>query len=113
MIEPSELEQFSTQVSEHLFNHILPLWCGPALDQKNGGWMSWLSDDLKPDRSQPKGLIVHARILWAFSAAHQRRAEPIFSEMAQRAFDFVMTKFWDSEHGGAFWRLDDEGKVID
>jgi len=33
--------------------------------------------------------------------------------MADRAFDFVMGKFWDTEHGGAFWRLDDAGRVID
>ena len=33
--------------------------------------------------------------------------------MTERAFDFVMNKFWDAEHGGAFWRLDDQGKVID
>ena len=33
--------------------------------------------------------------------------------MAERAFDFVMTKFWDTGHGGAYWRLDDRGKVLD
>ena len=75
--------------------------------------MAWLSNDLKPDRSQPKGLIVNSRILWAFSAAHQVRPEPVYAEMAERAFDFVMNKFWDARHGGAFWRLDDAGKVID
>ena len=56
MIQPAELEKFSAQVSEHLFGHYLPFWCGPALDRENGGWMAWLSNDLKPDRSQPKGL---------------------------------------------------------
>ena len=113
MIKPAELEKFSAEVSEHLFGHILPFWCGPALDQKNGGWMAWLSNDLKPDRSQPKGLIVNSRILWAFSAVHRVRPEPVYFEMTERAFDFVMNKFWDAEHGGAFWRLDDQGKVID
>jgi mannobiose 2-epimerase len=33
--------------------------------------------------------------------------------MADRAFGFVMQKFWDAEHGGAFWRLNGLGKVID
>jgi cellobiose epimerase len=109
----TNLEKFSKQVSEHLFGHYLPFWCGPALDQKNGGWMGWLSNDLKPDRSQPKGLIVNSRILWAFSAAHRARPEKFFQQMAERAFDFVMNKFWDAKHGGAFWHLNDEGKVID
>ncbi len=55
MIKPAELEKLSTEVSEHLFGHYLPFWCGPALDRENGGWMAWLSNDLKPDRAQPKG----------------------------------------------------------
>jgi cellobiose epimerase len=113
MTKPAELEAFSAQVGEHLFGHYLPFWCGPALDQKNGGWMAWLSNDLKPDRTQPKGLIVNTRILWAFSAAHQARPESLYAEMAERAFDFLMNKFWDAQHGGAFWRLDDVGQVID
>ena len=113
MCMKTDLEKLSRQVSEHLFGFYLPFWCGPALDLKNGGWMAWLSNDLHPDRSQPKGLIVNARILWAFSAVHRVRPEPVYFEMADRAFGFVMQKFWDAEHGGAFWRLNGLGKVID
>ncbi|HXS67283.1 MAG TPA: AGE family epimerase/isomerase [Candidatus Polarisedimenticolia bacterium] len=113
MIRQSNLEQFSAQAAEHLFGHILPFWCGPALDNKNGGWMAWLSNDLKPDRSKPKGLIVNARILWTFSAVYRVKPDPLCQEMAQRAFDVVMNKFWDTKHGGAFWQLNDQFKVID
>ena len=109
----NEQNDFSRRVEDHLFGHYLPFWCGPALDRENGGWMAWLSNDLKPDRSQPKGLIVNNRILWAFSAVHRVRPEPVYREMAERAFDFVMNKFWDAQHGGAFWRLDDSGKLLD
>ena len=113
MISTAEQQKFSAQVAEHLFDFYLPFWCGPALDRENGGWMAWLSNDLKPDRSQPKGLIVNSRIVWAFSAAHRVRPQPVYREMAERAFEFVMNKFWDAQHGGAFWRLSDTGKVID
>ena len=113
MISPVELKKFSAQVGEHLSGFYLPFWCGPALDQKNGGWMACLANDLKPDRSQPKGLIVNARILWAFSAAYRAKADPLYKQMAERAFDFVMNKFWDVKLGGAFWRLNDRGEVID
>lgn len=113
MITPPDLERFRAEVGEHLFGHYLPFWSGPALDPKNGGWMAWLSNDLKPDRTRPKGLIVNCRILWAFSAAHRVRPEPVYFYMAARAFDFVIHKFWDEEHGGAFWRLDDAGQVRD
>lgn len=113
MISIKQQKQFSAQVSRHLYDFYLPFWCGPALDLQNGGWMGWLSNDLKPDRSQPKGLIVHARILWAFSAAYRAKSDPLYKQMAGRAFAFLMEKFWDAKHGGAFWRLDDAGKVLD
>ena len=91
----------------------MPFWCGPALDHEQGGWMGWLSNDLKPDRTQPKGLIVNSRILWAFSAVHRVRPEKLFQQKAGRALDFVVNRFWDTQYGGAFWRLDDTGHVLD
>jgi mannobiose 2-epimerase len=113
MIKPAELELFLRRINEHLYTHILPFWSGPALDAKNGGWMAWLSNDLKPDRSKPKGLIINCRILWAFSAVHRVRPDPAYARMAERAFDFVMNRFWDAKHGGAFWQLHDDGSVLD
>jgi len=112
-MDAQNLNQFAAQVRAQLFDHILPFWCGPAVDHEQGGWLAWLSNDLKADRTQPKGLIVNSRILWAFSAAHQVRPEAIYRQMADRAFDYVMNKFWDAQHGGAVWRLDDSGKVLD
>src|SRR5262245_12719028 len=107
------MNEFAQRVSDHLFGHILPFWCGPALDQEAGGWQAWLSNDLQPDHSQPKGLIVNSRILWAFSAVHRVRSEALYQRMAERAFDFVMNRFWDAQNGGAFWQLDRQGKVLD
>lgn len=105
--------QNTSQFAAQLFGHILPFWCGPALDHEQGGWMAWLSNDLKPDRSQPKGLILNCRILWTFSAVYRVKPDSLYSEMAERAQDFVMNKFWDMQHGGAFWRLADHGQVLD
>jgi cellobiose epimerase len=112
-MKPNQLQNFSQRVSDQLFGHLMPFWCGPAVDHEQGGWMAWLSNDLKPDRTQPKGLIVNSRILWAFSAVHRAKTDPLYKQMADRAFDFVMNKFWDAESGGAFWRLNDAGQVID
>ena len=112
-MDPNDLENFSQRINDQLFGHILPFWCGPALDHEQGGWMGCLSNDLNPDRAQPKGLIVNSRILWAFSAVHRARPEKLFQQMADRALDFVMNRSWDTLQGGAFWRLDDAGRVLD
>jgi cellobiose epimerase len=107
------LDQFARAVEDQLFGHILPFWTGPALDHEQGGWLAWMSNDLRVDRSQPKGLIVNSRILWTFSAVHRFRPDPLYRQMADRAFDFVMNRFWDHQHGGAFWRLDGSGRMLD
>jgi len=103
----------TSRVRDQLFGHILPFWCGPAIDNEQGGWMAWLSNDLTPDRTQPKGLIVNSRILWTFSAVFRARPDPLYRQMAERAFEVVMNRFWDTEYGGGFWRLDGEGRVLD
>ncbi len=105
--------QLTPRIRAQLFDHILPFWCGPALDHEHGGWMAWLANSLTADRTQPKGLIVHSRILWAFSAAHLLRPDPLYRQMAERAFEYWMNFFWDRQHGGAFWRLDDHGHLRD
>src|ERR1700690_1698339 len=87
MNEPRDLIQLAHSMRAHLFEHIMPFWCGPALDRQQGGWMAWLSNDLTPDRTKPKGLIVNSRILWTFSAVHRYRSEGIYREMADRALD--------------------------
>jgi mannobiose 2-epimerase len=109
----SDLEDYSRKAGAQLYGHILPFWCGPALDREQGGWMAWLSNDLKPDRSQPKGLILNSRILWTFSAVHRAGPQPLFRQLADRALDTLLQRFWDKEHGGAFWRLDGGGRALD
>jgi mannobiose 2-epimerase len=107
------LEDFSGSVHNQLYEHILPFWNGPALDHEQGGWLGWMDNDLRIDRTKPKGLIVNSRILWTFSAVFRASPKKIYGEMAGRAYE-VMTKcFWDSRHGGAFWRLTDDWHVLD
>ena len=110
---PQSLREFASQVHGQLFGHILPFWTGPAVDHEQGGWLAWMSNDLRVDRSQPKGLILNSRILWAFSAAYRAQPQPLYREMANRAFDVVMKGFWDPKYGGAFWQIDGEGRVQD
>jgi len=112
-IKRQNLEEFKTAAHDELFGRLLPFWSGPALDHQQGGWMAWLTNDLKPDRSKPKGLVLNSRILWAFSASHRARLSHLYREMADRALEVLMNRFWDKKHGGAFWRLEGDGRVRD
>jgi mannobiose 2-epimerase len=107
------LEDFSKDVRRQLHEHILPFWTGPALDHEQGGWRGWMDNDLCIDRSQPKGLILNSRILWTFSAVFRASPKKLYGEMAKRAYEIMTSRFWDSEHGGAYWRLTDDWHVLD
>jgi mannobiose 2-epimerase len=109
----TEVVALTERIEAHLYGHILPFWCETAVDHDEGGWMAWLSNDLQVDRSKPKGLIVHSRILWAFSSAYQSQPDPIYKQMADRAFDYLMGRFWDPLHGGVFWQIGGDGHVMD
>ena len=107
---PAELER---KARAQLFGHILPFWTGPAIDPEQGGWMAWMDNNLHIDRTQSKGLVVNSRILWTFSAVHQVEPSELYRQMAVRAFDFLTQKFQDERHGGAFWRIEGDGRVLD
>jgi mannobiose 2-epimerase len=107
------LEDFSGSVHNQLYEHILPFWTGPALDHEEGGWLGWMDNDSRIDRTKPKGLIVNSRILWTFSAVFRASPKKIYGEMAGRAYEVMTKRFWDSRHGGAFWRLTDDWRVLD
>lgn len=109
----ADLHRFRDRVDRELRGCILPFWMREAVDHEHGGFVARLSNDLQPDPSGPKGLILNARILWTFSAVHQVWPEPGYRDLARRARAYLDEHFWDSKHGGAFWFLNREGRVID
>jgi cellobiose epimerase len=106
------VEDFSRSVRNQLYDHILPFWTGPAMDNEQGGWMAWLFNDLKPDRIQPRGLTANSRILWTFAAVFHISPNETCKTMAKRAYEIMCHYFWDCEHGGAFWQLTDNWQIL-
>jgi mannobiose 2-epimerase len=99
--------------AEHeLREDILPYWATTAVDRRQGGFFGAVSVDGRPDPSAGKGGVLNARILWTFSAALRRRPEPLYREMADRAFDYLLEHFWDPEHSGLYWEVDHLGRML-
>jgi mannobiose 2-epimerase len=74
-----------------LLTDILPYWATVAVDRDQSGFFGAISADGRPDPSAGKGGVLNARILWAFSAALRRRPDPLYREMADRAFAYMWT----------------------
>ncbi len=100
------------EVRENLTENILPFWRDKFMDPK-GGFKGRVSGEGAADDSAPKGAVLNARILWAFSAAYRVLGCKEYLDMATRARDEIINRFYDPRYGGVYWSLDAEGRPLD
>ena len=60
-----------------------------------------------------KGLVLNARLLWTFAGAYRIFGDEKYKELADRAFNYIVERFWDHKNGGGFWMLHADGSVED
>ncbi|MFL9838670.1 AGE family epimerase/isomerase [Flavobacterium sp. ST-75] len=92
---------------------ILDYWVNNAIDEKNGGFIGTIDYTETKQYNDPKGSVLNARILWAFSASYPITQNKEHLQMAERAFDYIACYFYDREHGGIFWSLNYDGTPND
>ncbi|MGA2181576.1 MAG: AGE family epimerase/isomerase [Bryobacteraceae bacterium] len=95
-----------------LENNILPFWIRHTVDREHGGFYGTIHSDLTVDKKAPRAAVINARILWTFSVAARVLGNPQYLEMADHAWDYIVNKFWDKQHGGVYWMLDYKGNPI-
>jgi mannobiose 2-epimerase len=96
-----------------LTEHILPYWMAVANDRRHGGVIGSIAEDGTPDDAAPKGSILHARVLWTFSAAARALGDDAVRRAADRSADYYTSHFVDRERGGVYWSIDAEGRPLD
>ncbi len=106
-------DQFVASVREELLEDVLPFWRCRTIDERQGGFIGQMSNDLRIQEDAPKGLILNARILWSFSAFSRYTRDDGDRDLARRAYDYLTGHFLDKQHGGYFWELDANGSVLD
>lgn len=109
---PSLLLSYADRIEADLRGNILPFWIHHGVDRERGGFLGAVTNDLFVDRSAERGALLTCRILWTFSAAYRRYKDPLFIDMADRAYADLAMRFADREHGGFFWSVDASGKVL-
>jgi len=105
--------QLAARARRELLEDILPFWRQRTLDERRGGFIGQMSNDLHVQEDAPRGLILNARILWTFSAAYDYTRDEQDRTLARRAYEYLTDHFLDKEHGGCFWELDPDGAVLD
>ena len=95
-----------------LEDNILAFWIRHTVDREHGGFYGAIHSGLRVDKRAPRSAVVNARILWTFSAAARLLGNTQYREIADRAWDYIIHRFWDKENGGVYWMLDYKGKPI-
>ena len=106
-------KELAARAERELLDNILPFWLAHAPDQEQGGFWARISPDLRIREREPKGLILHARILWTFSAAYRLYKQSDYLTMAERAYTELCRHFFDPVHGGVYWMVGADGVPID
>ena len=103
------LSRLAAAMRAELEGDILPFWL-PYMDAARGGFYGLVANDGAYDREAKKGLVMHSRFLWAYSAAYRRYAEPSLLAAARQAFDFLCGPLRDARSGGFWWAVDATGR---
>lgn len=98
------------ELSETLENNILSYWAKNMPDKANGGFYGRIDGNDVLDEKADKGVILNARILWAFSAAYANNGNKKYLDLAYRSYDFILENFVDTVCGGVYWMVDYLGR---
>jgi mannobiose 2-epimerase len=107
-----KLQLYKSELTAELHN-ILTYWLKHTPDYENGGFYGKIDHQNKVYPYAPKGSVLHARILWAFSAAYNLEANADYLQQADRAFHYISTYFVDKLCGGVYWTVTYEGEPLD
>jgi len=100
-------------IESELEGNLLPFWRERGIDHERGGFIAEMAADGTVRKDAPRGLILHSRLLWTFSALYRRFGDRRDLDLARRAHDILESGFRDREQGGYFWRIDASGEPLD
>ena len=92
---------------------ILQFWVDHSLDTEQGGLFGQLNRKGEPISPGDKSVVLIGRGLWSFSEAYRRYPDPAYQRLASACLKFLREKMWDKEHGGYYFMVSRDGKIID
>ena len=102
---------FLEGVRSCLTDNILQYWL--AMKDPRGGFHGEAGADGSIRYDAPRGVILNARIIWAFSAAYAELHNRKYLIAAVHACDWFLQHFCDHRYGGVYWSLTSDGRKLD
>lgn len=94
-------------------HNLLNYWSKNTNDTVNNGFIGQIDWEENKNFEAEKGAVMHARILWTFSAAYPITTDPTHKNIAKKAFEIIIDQFYDKEYGGIFWSISPNGTPKD
>lgn len=104
----SFLQTYRSELESELDN-ILVYWGSKTIDKKQGGFYGRIGYDGIVEHNAHKGSVLHARVLWTFSAACIHRNDHVYTTLAHEAYQYFTDYFIDREQGGVYWSIEAGG----
>lgn len=93
------------QLKKELTDNILPFHINHMIDEKQGGFLGAITNELSVNANAPKGSVSCARLLWTYAHAYRTFRDAATIDMATIAYNFLLGSLWDEQHGGVFWTV--------
>jgi len=108
------LEGHLDSVGGHLHNGVIPFWFARVEDTEFGGFLTNFDARGTELPTPEKYVNTQCRLIWWFSTLcrHFSHLEPA-RRLATRGVEFLLKHFWDSKHGGFFWKVNRDGSRLD
>ena len=110
-MEKECLVDFRNELEIELKQNILAWWMKYTPDREHGGFHGHINHKNEVVKGAGKGAVLHARILWTFSAAYRAYPDPDYLSTAEHAYRYILDHFLDREYGGVYWEVDVDGKI--
>ncbi|HDP35937.1 MAG TPA: N-acylglucosamine 2-epimerase [Candidatus Hydrogenedentes bacterium] len=108
------VEKAQKEMQHHLFNELLPFWSTRGVDEKYGGFLTYLDKDGNPTGEGLKTVVCQTRMIYSYSSAHRAGlGNGAFLDIAAQGVEFLLRHFLDREHGGWYWTCDRDGTPAD
>lgn len=91
---------------------ILDFWLNYQ-DEDFGGFYSYSDFYGDIQKEHDKGVLLHARILWAFSYGYKILKDEKYLKAATHCYNFIKDCAVDKEFGGVYWSLNNRGEAVD
>ncbi|MCL2286629.1 MAG: AGE family epimerase/isomerase [Firmicutes bacterium] len=95
-----------------LEGNLMKWWAENTVDEKNGGFYGAVKYDNSPDETADRFIVLNARLIWTYSACYETTGNEKYKELAERAYRYVTTYFYDEKYGGFYTWVNYKGEPV-